>query len=93
MLVGGVVMAGVSFLSSQWLQLVAGLDPLGAGLWMLPANIALLVGASSSARIAQRLGTARTMATGLRRLRHGSRALHAGRPGRRASACSSSACA
>ena len=36
MLVGGVVMAGVSFLSSQWLQLVAGLDPLGAGLWMLP---------------------------------------------------------
>ena len=65
MLVGGVVMAGVSFLCSQWLQLVAGLDPLGAGLWMLPANIALLIGASSSARIAQRLGTARTMATGL----------------------------
>ncbi|WP_020141974.1 MFS transporter [Terracoccus sp. 273MFTsu3.1] len=65
MLVGGVVMAGVSFLCSQWLQLVAGLDPLGAGLTMLPANIALLVGASSSARIAQRLGTARTMATGL----------------------------
>jgi len=65
MLVGGVVMAGVSFLSSQWLQLVAGLDPLGAGLTMLPANIALLVGASSSARIAHRLGTARTMATGL----------------------------
>ena len=65
MLVGGVVMAGVSFLCSQWLQLVAGLDPMGAGVWMLPANIALLVGASSSARIAQRLGTARTMATGL----------------------------
>ncbi|MBW8729688.1 MAG: MFS transporter, partial [Terrabacter sp.] len=65
MLVGGVVMAGVSYLCSQWLQLVAGLDPLGAGVWMLPANIALLAGASSSARIAQRLGTARTMATGL----------------------------
>ena len=65
MLVGGVVMAGVSFLCSQWLQLVAGLDPLGAGLTMLPANIALLVGASSSARMAQRLGTARTMASGL----------------------------
>ncbi len=65
MLVGGVVMAGVSYLSSQWLQLVAGLEPLGAGLWMLPANVALLIGASSSARIAQRLGTARTMATGL----------------------------
>lgn len=65
MLVGGVVMAGVSFLSSQWLQLVAGLHPLGAGLWMLPANIALLVGSSSSARFAQRLGTARTMALGL----------------------------
>ncbi|MFC7597070.1 MFS transporter [Terrabacter sp. GCM10028922] len=65
MLVGGVVMAGVSFLSSQWLQLVAGLDTLGAGLWMLPANIALLIGSSSSAKIAARLGTARTMASGL----------------------------
>jgi DHA2 family multidrug resistance protein-like MFS transporter len=65
MLVSGVVMAGVSFLSSQWLQLVAGLDTLGAGLWMLPANIALLVGSSSSAKIAARLGTARTMASGL----------------------------
>jgi DHA2 family multidrug resistance protein-like MFS transporter len=65
MLAGGVVMAGVSFLSSQWLQLVAGLDTLGAGLWMLPANIALLIGSSSSAKIAARLGTARTMASGL----------------------------
>ena len=65
MLLGGVVMAGLSFVSSQWLQLVAGLSPLGAGLWMLPANLALLVGSSSSASIARRLGTGRTMATGL----------------------------
>ena len=65
MLVGGVVMAGVSFLGSQWLQLVAGLSPLGAGLWMLPANLALLLGSSTSARIAARLGTARSMASGL----------------------------
>ncbi|NUO33992.1 MAG: MFS transporter [Dermatophilaceae bacterium] len=65
MLVGGVVMAGVSFLGSQWLQLVARLSPLGAGLWMLPANIALLLGSSTSARIAGRLGTARSMAFGL----------------------------
>ena len=65
MLIGGVVMAGVSFLSTQWLQLVAGLDPLGAGLWMLPANVALLLGLSSSATIARRLGTGRTMAAGL----------------------------
>jgi DHA2 family multidrug resistance protein-like MFS transporter len=65
MLIGGVVMAGVSFLSTQWLQLVAGLDPLGAGLWMLPANVALLLGSSSSATIARRLGTGRTMAAGL----------------------------
>jgi DHA2 family multidrug resistance protein-like MFS transporter len=65
MLVGGIVMAAVSFLGSQWLQLVAGLDPLGAGLWMLPANVALLLGSSSSAMIAKRLGTARTMAGGL----------------------------
>ncbi|GAA6525434.1 MFS transporter [Intrasporangium sp. DVR] len=65
MLIGGVVMAGVSFLSTQWLQLVAGLEPLGAGLWMLPANLALLAGSSSSAAIARRLGTGRTMAAGL----------------------------
>jgi DHA2 family multidrug resistance protein-like MFS transporter len=58
-------MAGVSYIGSQWLQLVAGLSPLGAGLWMLPANIALLAGSSTSARIAGRLGTARSMAFGL----------------------------
>lgn len=65
MLVGGVVMAGVSYISSQWLQLVAGLSPLSAGLWMLPANIALLLGATSSAKVAARLGTGRSMALGL----------------------------
>ncbi|EWT03250.1 MFS transporter [Intrasporangium oryzae NRRL B-24470] len=65
MLVGGVVMAGISFVSSQWLQLVAGLDPLGAGLWMLPANLALLLGSASSAAIGRRLGAGRTMALGL----------------------------
>ena len=65
MLLGGVVMAGLSFVSSQWLQLVAALSPLGAGLWMLPANVALLAGSASSASIARRLGTGRTMAVGL----------------------------
>lgn len=65
MLLGGVVMAGVSFVSSQWLQLVAGLTPLSAGLWMLPANIALLVGSASSASFSRRLGTARTISLGL----------------------------
>ncbi|MER7072359.1 MFS transporter [Terrabacter sp. NPDC000476] len=65
MLVGGVVMAGVSYLGSQWLQLVAGLDPLGAGLWMLPANVALLAGSALSARVAGRLGTGPSMAGGL----------------------------
>lgn len=65
MLLGGVVMAGISFVSSQWLQLVAGLDPLGAGLWMLPANLALLLGSASSAAIGRHLGAGRTMALGL----------------------------
>lgn len=65
MLVGGVVMAGVSFLGSQWLQLVAGLDPLSAGLWMLPANVALLAGSVLSARVAGKLGTGCSMAGGL----------------------------
>ncbi len=65
MLLGGVVMAGTSFVSSQWLQLVAGLDPLGAGLAMLPANVALLISSASSAALARRFGTARTMVAGL----------------------------
>ena len=65
MLLGGVVMAGLSFVSSQWLQLVAGLTPLGAGLAMLPANVALLVASASSALVARRLGTRRAMVVGL----------------------------
>jgi DHA2 family multidrug resistance protein-like MFS transporter len=65
MLLGGVVMAGVSYVSSQYLQLVAGLTPLSAGLWMLPANLALLLGSASSASFSRRLGTARTISLGL----------------------------
>lgn len=65
MLVGGVVMAGLSFVSSQWLQLVAGLSPLSAGLWMLPANAALLLGSASSAALARRLGAGPTITLGL----------------------------
>lgn len=33
---GAVVMMGVSYLAAQYLQLVLGLSPLAAGLWMLP---------------------------------------------------------
>ncbi|HET8988627.1 MAG TPA: MFS transporter [Humibacillus sp.] len=65
MLLGGIVMAGLSFVSSQWLQLVAGLSPLGAGLAMLPANVALLAASASSATVARRLGTPRAMVVGL----------------------------
>jgi DHA2 family multidrug resistance protein-like MFS transporter len=34
--IGAVVMGGVSYLTAQYLQLVLGLSPLEAGLWMLP---------------------------------------------------------
>jgi MFS transporter, DHA2 family, multidrug resistance protein len=34
--VGAVVMGGISYLTAQYLQLVLGLSPLEAGLWMLP---------------------------------------------------------
>ena len=63
MLVGGVVMAGVSFLRSQWLQLVAGLSTarlpaLDAPGQRRAARRLVDVGAGSP----RRLGTARTMA-------------------------------
>jgi MFS transporter, DHA2 family, multidrug resistance protein len=65
MLVGGFVMAGVSLLSTQYLQLVAGLSPMTAGLWMLPENVALLAGTIIGPVLARRLSTAATIAVGL----------------------------
>jgi DHA2 family multidrug resistance protein-like MFS transporter len=62
---GSVVLAGVGFLTAQYLQLVLGLSPLTAGLWTLPplaAGIAAVVLVQTSG---QRLTVAASTAAGL----------------------------
>src|SRR4051812_24977604 len=56
---------GMFFLITQYLQFVHGWSPLGAGVRLLPFAIVMGVAAPSSARIAERIGTKRTVAGGL----------------------------
>jgi len=65
MLLGGVVMAGISLMATQYLQLVAGLAPIHAGLWMVPANAALIAGSVLAPVIARRIRPAHSIAAGL----------------------------
>jgi DHA2 family multidrug resistance protein-like MFS transporter len=61
----GVVMAGISLASALYLQLVQGFPPLTAGLWLIPQNIAMVIGLLGASRLAQRFRASRLMATGL----------------------------
>jgi MFS family permease len=56
---------GMFFLITQYLQFVHGWSPLSAGVRLLPFAIVMGVTAPSSARIAERIGTKRTVALGL----------------------------
>jgi len=56
---------GMFFLITQYLQFVHGWSPLGAGVRLLPFALVMGAAAPSSARIAERIGTKRTVATGL----------------------------
>jgi EmrB/QacA subfamily drug resistance transporter len=58
-------MFGSLFLLTQYLQFVMGYDPLQAGIRLLPMAGVMLVVAPSSARIVERVGTKRVVATGL----------------------------
>lgn len=53
---GGVVLGGTFLVVTQYLQLVLGLDPLTAGLWMMIPTAAMAVGTISGPRLAKRLG-------------------------------------
>lgn len=55
LLVGLVGFGGVMFLVTQYLQLVAGLSPTTAGLWMGPPALAMLVGAVGAPLVARRV--------------------------------------
>ncbi|MGW7480578.1 MFS transporter [Nonomuraea muscovyensis] len=56
---------GVGLLSGQYLQLVAGLSPLGAGLWTLPPTVAVIVGFVLSPALARRFRPGYVGAAGL----------------------------
>ncbi|MEV8443738.1 MFS transporter [Actinosynnema sp. NPDC051121] len=54
MLIGALTMGGVFLLVSQYLQLVAGLSPVRAGLWLVPQAGAVVVGSLIAPRLARR---------------------------------------
>ena len=64
-LFGGAAQGGASFLMAQHLQGVLGLTPLAAGLALVPARVAMIAAILAAPALAQRLGTARVMTTGL----------------------------
>src|SRR5260370_12151632 len=59
------VILGTLLLISQYLQLVLGLSPLRAGLWMLPVMAGLIGGSLMTPLFARRLHPAFAMAAGL----------------------------
>ena len=65
MLLGGVVMAGISLMSTLFLQTVEGLSPLRAGIWLVPQNVALIAGSLMAPILARRIRPAYVMASGL----------------------------
>jgi MFS transporter, DHA2 family, multidrug resistance protein len=65
MLVTGVVMAGISLLSTIYLQVVIGLSPLAAGLWLIPQAIVMIIGFQVAAAIGARWNARVGIALGL----------------------------
>jgi MFS transporter, DHA2 family, multidrug resistance protein len=61
----GVVMAGVSLMSIVYIQAVAGLSPLRAGLWLIPQNVAMAVGMMAAPGLARRIRPTYLVAGGL----------------------------
>jgi MFS transporter, DHA2 family, multidrug resistance protein len=56
---------GVLLFTSQYLQLVLGLSPLAAGLWMLPSSAGFIAGSMLTPLLARRARPAFVMASGL----------------------------
>jgi DHA2 family multidrug resistance protein-like MFS transporter len=65
MLLGGVVMAGISLMSTLYLQVVQGLSPIEAGLWLVPQNIAMITGFIVAPALARRIRPANLIAGGM----------------------------
>ena len=64
-LVALIAMAGAYFYTVQYLQLVVGLDPLPAGLWLIPSTIAGMGGSMFAPVLARRFRPAYVMSAGL----------------------------
>lgn len=65
LVIGLVGFGGVMFLVTQYLQLVEGLSPTAAGLWMGPPALAMLIGAIGAPLLARRLPPGIVMAATL----------------------------
>ena len=63
-MLAGVVMAGISFEAALYLQVVQGLDPLHAGLCLIPSNVGMIIGLNVAPRMAARFATSTAMAIG-----------------------------
>ncbi len=61
----GIVMAGVSLMATLYLQLVQGLSPLRAGLWLVPQYVVMAAGAMAAPVLVRRIRPAYVMAAGL----------------------------
>jgi DHA2 family multidrug resistance protein-like MFS transporter len=63
--IGVLVMGGSFLFIGQYLQLVRGLSPLVAGLWMLPSMLGFIVGAMATQRLVARFPTGTVMGVGM----------------------------
>jgi DHA2 family multidrug resistance protein-like MFS transporter len=64
-LVAAMSMGGIYLFVAQYLQLVLGLSPLNAGMWMLPSAIAGITGTSLAPYLAKRFRVAWVMCAGM----------------------------
>lgn len=64
-LLGAFIIFGAFFFIAQYLQLVLGLTPLQAGLWMLPSAISVVIGSLLAPLIVRRSQPAYVMAVGM----------------------------
>jgi DHA2 family multidrug resistance protein-like MFS transporter len=62
---GGILLGGTTLLVTQYLQLVQGLSPLAAGLWLLPSIGTMVVGATLAPKLAVRFRPAYVIAGGM----------------------------
>jgi DHA2 family multidrug resistance protein-like MFS transporter len=65
MLLTAVIMGGTALFIAEYLQMVMGLSPLYAGIWMIPQAVAMIAGSMLAPMIAKRVRPGIVIATGL----------------------------